>query len=211
MTTLPNIGLIGRLRSGKDTAADYLASKYGYSRFAFGDELKRYYHELFGETDAKPREGYQWFGQAIRERDPDVWVRKCLDRIAKTAKIHALNSWAFHDKDGNVLAQYKSPAGYAITDVRQPNEYGALKRSNYVLIRVEAPEALRIQRAVSSGDRFNLRDLAHGTETALDDYAADFTVTNDAGLSELYAQIDDIIDSLRSPDKSAFLGGDWPE
>lgn len=38
MSTLPNIGLIGRLRSGKDTLADYLAAKYGYTAFAFGDE-----------------------------------------------------------------------------------------------------------------------------------------------------------------------------
>lgn len=180
---LPNIGLIGRLRSGKDTAADYLASKYGYTAYAFGDELKRYYHELFGETDGqsrehKPREGYQWFGQAMRERDPDVWVRKCLDRIA----------W---DED---------LVNAVVTDVRQPNEYDALKAASYVLIRVEAPEALRIQRAITSGDRFNLRDLTHGTETALDDYAADFTVTNDARLPELYTQIDDIIRQLSGSD-----------
>lgn len=188
-TALPNIALTGKLRAGKDEVARYLTSKYGYTTFAFGDELKRYYHELFGETDAKPREGYQWFGQTMRERDPDVWVRKCLDRIA----------W-----DEDVV-------NAVITDVRQPNEYDALKEAGYVLIRVEAPEALRIQRAVSSGDCFNLRDLTHGTETALDDYAADFTVTNDADLAHLYRQIDEIIDSLRSPDKSAFLGGDWPE
>lgn len=178
MSTIPNIGLIGRLRSGKDTAADYLASKYGYTTFAFGDELKRYYHELFGETDAKPREGYQWFGQAMRERDPDVWVRKCLDRIA----------W-----DEDVV-------NAVVTDTRQLNEAERLKAAGYVLIRVEAPEALRIHRAVTSGDRFNLRDLTHGTETALDDYAADFTVVNDAGLSELYAQIDEIVRQLSGSD-----------
>jgi dephospho-CoA kinase len=186
MTTLPNIGLIGRLRSGKDTAGDHLASKYGYTAFAFGDELKRYYHELFGETDAKPREGYQWFGQAMRERDPDVWVRKCLESIGQY--------------DAGYEYLYDAPFRGVVTDVRQPNEYDALKRNNYVLIRVEAPEALRIQRAISSGDRFNLRDLTHGTETALDDYSADFTVINDAGLAELYAQIDEIMRQLSGSD-----------
>lgn len=188
MTTLPNIGLIGRLRSGKDTAADYLASKYGYTSFAFGDELKRYYHELFGETDAKPREGYQWFGQAMRERDPDVWVRKCLASVV----AYPLDRYEYGYDPDNFNA--------VITDVRQPNEYDALKAAGYVLIRVEAPEALRIDRAIKSGDRFNLRDLTHGTETALDGYAADFTVTNDGDLAHLYRQIAEIM---------AFLGGDW--
>ncbi|WP_427050400.1 AAA family ATPase [Paenibacillus sp. TC-CSREp1] len=178
MTTLPNIALSGKLRAGKDEVARYLASEYGYTTFAFGDELKRYYHELFGETDAKPREGYQWFGQAVRERDPDVWVRKCLDKIA----------W-----DEDVV-------NAVVTDTRQLNEAERLKAEGYILIRVEAPEALRIDRAIKSGDRFNLRDLTHGTETALDDYAADFTVVNDAGLPELYAQIDEIVRQLSGSD-----------
>jgi dephospho-CoA kinase len=193
MTTLPNIGLIGKLRAGKDEVARYLASKYGYTAFAFGDELKRYYHELFGETDAKPREGYQWFGQAMRERDPDVWVRKCLDRVGEVASWHVADFY-MHGPH----AAFRS----VITDVRQPNEYDALKAAGYVLIRVEAPEALRIDRAIKSGDRFNLCDLTHGTETALDGYSADFTITNDGDLPHLYRQIDEIL---------AFLGGDWPE
>lgn len=185
--TLPNIGLIGKMRSGKDTVAAYLAEKYGYTRFAFGDELKRYAHELFGEPapGTKPRELYQWFGQTMRERDPDVWVRKCLDYIA--AFKRDIDSGA-HTLCPNVV----------ITDVRQPNEYHALISAGYMLIRVEAPESLRIHRAIESGDTFNLRDLTHDTETALDGYAADFTVQNDAGLPELYAQIDAIMDLLRS-------------
>ncbi|MNW51848.1 hypothetical protein D3C74_293440 [compost metagenome] len=189
--TLPNIGLIGKLRAGKDEAARYLAAKYGYTRFAFGNELKRYAHELFGEPapGTKPRELYQWLGQAMRERDPDVWVRKCLEFIA-----------AFKREIDNG-AQTPWP-NVVITDVRQPNEYHALKAAGYTLIRVEAPEALRIHRAIESGDTFNLRDLTHDTETALDGFAADFTVVNDAGLAELYAQVDEII---------AYLGGDWPE
>ncbi|MMZ65522.1 hypothetical protein D1872_279320 [compost metagenome] len=80
-----------------------------------------------------------------------------------------------------------------ITDVRQPNEFSALQSAGYVLIRVEAPEALRIQRAFESGDSFALRDLTHETETALDEYVADFTVVNDAGIPELYEQIDEVM------------------
>lgn len=183
--TLPNIGLIGKLRSGKDTAAAYLAHKYGYMRFAFGNELKRYAHELFGEPlpGTKPRELYQWFGQAMRERDPEIWVRKCFERVEYVQEEYGIST--------------------VITDCRQPNEFSALQSAGYVLIRVEAPESLRIQRAVESGDSFALRDLTHGTETALDGYIADFTVQNDAGLPELHAQVDDIMRYLAIGDGRA--------
>lgn len=203
MTTraLPNVGLIGKLRAGKDVVAAYLAEKYGYTRFAFGDELKRYAHEIFGEPapGTKPRELYQWFGQTMRERDPDVWVRKCLAVVDwhaddRAAYIASLRKYAPH--------LTAPPFSAVITDVRQLNEAEALAARSYVLIRVDAPDSLRVDRAIKSGDTFAYADLKHGTETALDGYAADFTVTNDAGLPELYAQIDEII---------AYLSGEWPE
>lgn len=190
--TLPNIGLIGKMRSGKSTVGDYLAEKYGYTQFAFGDELKRYAHELFGEPadGSKPRALYQTFGQACREIDPDIWVRKCLARASEPELFRSVGrGWL--------------PPLSVITDVRQPNEYAALQSADYVLIRVEAPEALRIHRAIESGDSFALRDLTHGTETALDGYAADFTVVNDAGIPELYEQIDEIMRYLALGDGRA--------
>ncbi|WP_348623030.1 adenylate kinase [Paenibacillus peoriae] len=196
MTTLPNIGLLGRLRSGKDEVARYLADNYGYTQFAFGDELKRYAHELFGEPapDEKPRELYQWFGQTMRERDPDIWVRKCFEAIERYAA------------EKRSLARYfreaPRPFRTVISDVRQPNEYTALTSAGYVLIRVEAPDAVRIDRAIKSGDVFNYADLVHDTETALDGYAADFTVDNSGSLDKLHAQIDEIV---------AYLSGEWPE
>lgn len=195
--TLPNIGLLGKMRSGKDTVAAYLAEKYGYTRFAFGDELKRYAHELFDEpaVGSKPRALYQAFGQACREIDPDIWVRKCLEAVDWNAEDRAAFSASLRKHAPHLLS---SPFRAVITDCRQPNEYHALKSAGYTLIRVEAPEALRIHRAIESGDTFNLRDLTHDTETALDGFAADFTVMNDAGLPELYAQVDAIMDLLRS-------------
>ncbi|KAA8750161.1 adenylate kinase [Paenibacillus sp. UASWS1643] len=183
MGALPNIGLIGKLRSGKSAAGDYLASKYGYTAFAFGDELKRDFHRRYREIprEPKPRVGYQMHGQLMREYyGEDVWINECLEGIE--------------------LARHNADIRAVITDTRQLNEAERLKSEGYVLIRVEAPEALRIQRAITSGDRFNLRDLTHGTETALDDYAADFTVVNDAGLPELYAQIDEIVRQLSGSD-----------
>lgn len=181
--TLPNIAILGRLRSGKDTVGDYLAPKYGYTQFAFGDELKRDFHRRYPEIprDPKPRAGYQFHGQFMREHyGENVWVDACFENI-EYSRLCPVSG---------------TDAPVVITDVRQESEYEALAARSYVLIRVEAPDGLRIERAVNSGDTFNYADLAHGTETALDGYATDFTVVNDGPLDALYAQIDDIISEL---------------
>jgi dephospho-CoA kinase len=187
---LPNLALIGKLRSGKSAAGDYLTEKYGYTQFAFADEMKADFHRRYPEVprDPKPRACYQFHGELMRQvSGEDVWVHKCFRKV--------------REYDENTLG-CDPPFRAVITDVRMLHESEALAARSYVLIRVDAPDGLRIQRAVESGDTFNYADLAHGTETALDGYAADFTVVNDAGLAELYAQIDEII---------AYLGGDWPE
>lgn len=194
---LPNIALTGKLRAGKDEVARYLASKYGYTTFAFGDELKRDFHRRYPEIprDPKPRVGYQMHGQLMREYyGEDVWVDAYLRDVEQHDDAYTTA------RDFGMLDEGTPSFRAVCTDTRQLNEAERLKSAGYALIRVEAPEALRIHRAVTSGDRFNLRDLTHGTETALDGYAADFTVTNDAGLSELYAQIDEIIRQLSGSD-----------
>lgn len=184
--TLPMIALCGKMRSGKDTVADYLVSKYGYERFAFGDELKRYYHNIFGQSSAgkdragKQREAYQWFGQTMRGRDEDVWVRKCFESIDDYY-------WYWHYGDN----EFKP----VITDVRQPNELARCREEGYVIIKVDADEKTRLERIKAMGDDFNIEDLRHETELFIDDIDADYTINNSTGVSvdELHAQVDGIM------------------
>lgn len=177
-TGLINIALCGRFRSGKDAVGAYLTSKYGYTRFAFGDDLKRYYHELFGGGDVKDREGYQWFGQTMRERDPDIWVRKCFDAITYVNEVDDL---------------FDVPLRTVITDLRQPNEYERCRSEGYVIIRVSAPDAIRLVRAKAAGDAFDEKTLTHDTESHVDGFDVDYDVVNDGTLEALYARVDEII------------------
>ena len=45
------IGLLGKKGSGKDTVADYLVSKYGFTKYAFADKIKDIIKILFNFTD----------------------------------------------------------------------------------------------------------------------------------------------------------------
>lgn len=182
-----NIALTGRLRSGKDSVGNYLCTRYGYTRFAFGDELKRYAHELFGEPapGTKPRELYQWFGQAMRQRDPDVWVRKCFEAITDTYADFIDFPWEYDNK----------PFRAVISDLRQPNEFTRCRSEGYVIIRVNCPDHIRLERARAAGDVFDESTLAHETESHISGFDVDYEITNDGTLDELYAQIDAIMEA----------------
>jgi len=182
--SFPPIALCGRLRSGKDTVAEYLAERYGYVRFAFGDEIKRFANELFPDESAagrKPRELYQWFGQTMRQRDPDVWVRKCFDTIKYRHYFP--------------LATALSPP--VITDLRQPNEFARCRTEGFVIIRITRPEPARIA-AASATDSFTAADLRHETEQHTDGFAVDYEIANDGTLAELYAKVDNCVSAMCS-------------
>lgn len=189
------IALIGKARAGKDSVADLLAEHYGFTKYAFGTALKRYYHTLFGEEDGKPREGYQWFGQTMRERDPDIWVRHLFDeKIGDQQDIRSCMGLA--------------PILPVITDVRQQNEYDRCRAEGYTIIRVEADDTTRLERMRAAGDRFNIDDLKHDTETQLDAFEADYTVDNGAGvtLDDLKRQVDAIMAQLITQSKRVGAG-----
>lgn len=173
------LALCGKMRSGKDSVADYLAHQYGFARFAFGDGIRKVCRELFPDQfrdNKKPRALLQGVGQAMRAFDEDVWVRQCL---AKIAEIHK------YERRFRL-----TPCDIVITDLRQPNEYARLRTEGFVIIRVNASEETRIQRMKAAGDAYTDEDLTHETEQYVDTFAVDYELYNDGKLTDLYEQID---------------------
>ncbi|WP_329105544.1 hypothetical protein OG792_32905 [Micromonospora sp. NBC_01699] len=137
----PILGLVGRKRTGKDTVAARLVEAHGFVRYAFADELRRAALALNpiivpGNTpwgsyrlseivtadgwekakeDPEVRRTLQNYGVAIRELDPDFWVRLVLREVND------------------------DPRPVVITDVRFPNEARAVEDVGGVLARVVRP------------------------------------------------------------------------
>jgi hypothetical protein len=134
----PLIGLTGRKRSGKDSFAARLVAEHGYTRLAFADALREAalaldpivvgFHEIRlsgvlardgGWEAAKElpevRRTLQNYGVAIREIDPEFWVRVVANRAAEIA--------------GPVV----------VTDVRFPNEADWIDAAEGFLVRIERP------------------------------------------------------------------------
>lgn len=77
-----DVGLVGYAGAGKDTAAFGLMRE-GWHRKGFADLLKMRALDIGwdGSKDAKGRKLLQVIGCAVREYDPEFWVRQAIDRI----------------------------------------------------------------------------------------------------------------------------------
>jgi hypothetical protein len=173
-----NIGLIGKARSGKDTAAGFLVRDRAYVRLAFADPLK----EMALRIDPWIPSGYGVYvrlSKLIRDvgwdyaKETYPEVRRILQHTGQTVREYDDEFWltAIRRKL-NTAERWNIPV--VVTDVRYPNEARMLKARGFRLVRVVRPGA-------SAGGNA----AQHSSETALDDFQADVTVTNAGTLEEL--------------------------
>lgn len=139
---LPNVALVGFMRSGKDSVAACLRQLDPHMRqVSFAGSLKRevahalnatkasyeatYTESFFNEDANRPvfRPLLQWWGTEYRRaQDPDYWVRQ--------TEIH-MNRQTEVDKVAGV------PSSWVCTDGRFINELSMLKRRGFVIIHLD--------------------------------------------------------------------------
>lgn len=119
------IGLCGFARAGKDTVAKGLVERYGFTRFAFADALRREVEEIYsvpspGDTrkDAKLLDGFSYrdlllkHGRERRTADPDYWIA-ALERA---------------------VCQPPTPANIVVTDCRLAREIDWVRENDGYLV-----------------------------------------------------------------------------
>lgn len=182
------IALYGEMGSGKDFAADYLIKKYGFTRYAFADNVKvvaeTWFSELYGDGKEKPRWLLQKIGTMFREIDEDIWIKALFSDIQ--SKNEQLIKEGFYSE--NIV----------ITDCRMPNEYQKLKENGYVFVRICASDETRKKRMIERGDIFNSSDTQHHTESFYSSFEYNHSISNDGSPEDLYRRIDYLMKSLMS-------------
>ncbi|AXN39832.1 deoxynucleotide monophosphate kinase family protein [Peribacillus butanolivorans] len=183
MTDVPKIIIVGRLRSGKTVVADYIRYQHGFTEIAFGSMLKYFAAQVFAHSEVtkgvgKNRQLLQSFGQSCRSVDENVWLQ------------HAEFSY-------NLAMDSRATKGIVISDGRQPNEIAWAKSQGFAVVRITAPEDVRLARAVAEGDDFKPADLTHETESFVDTFGTDYEIVNDGTLDDLYAQVDEVIAKIK--------------
>lgn len=162
------IALMGYARSGKDEMYEIMknyinkVNKEGVGRLAFGDALKQYAHEITDiPTEPKPRGLYEQFGKAMRDIDPDVWIKQL-------EKTYIDLSW------GGV-------EHFVITDLRQPNECQWAIDNGFTVVYVACDEEIRKER--SKGDTSWV--AVNPSETEIANLPYSLMVWNEGDLREL--------------------------
>lgn len=168
------IAFSGKMRSGKDTAADYLMSKTGGHAARFSAplyELQTLVQSFLGFPLVKERELLQFLGSNYaRAKDENVWVNLFRDRYVN------------------------SKVPLYCTDCRFPNEAEVLKSLGFVIVRLERDDSHRIHAGASS--------MEHESETALDNYSGfDRVFKNNSNIQELHNFLDSLLESFPSAAK----------
>lgn len=165
------VGLSGKMRSGKDSAAHYLQAHYGIEQYAFADRMKELAIDLFGmKPGRKDRRLLVEFSRKMLELDRMVWVNYVLREIPIKSDV-------------------------CVSDVRYQHEYHALKAFGFVLVRVECDEETRLERVKTRGSAVDLALLEDQSETDLDSVLFDF-VLDGSSFESLYEGADVVMQSL---------------
>jgi hypothetical protein len=172
------IGLGYQARSGKDTVASYLISKYGFVQESFAEPLKNICRDICGLSDKHlygtwkemlipeyqltSRELLQKIGAAMRTIHPDFWVLHMKRRIKD------------HMKNGVNLI--------VVSDVRHINEAKMIKSFGGIMIKTNRNNPDKIT------------NPNHISETQMKSYDKwDYQLDNNGTYEQLYEQIDKIM------------------
>lgn len=179
------IALISPAGGGKDFIAEYLVKEYGFSRYAFADNVKKVAKQWFPDlysNNNKPRAMLQKIGTDFRMIDSSVWIKSMFNDIDNEA-------------DDRLKLGYQEE-NIVVTDCRMPNEYAALKERGFIFIKIEVDDQIRIQRLLDRGDKFTQEDLKHSTESFYDTFECDYSLFNYGEKQLAYDSADEIIEMI---------------
>ena len=175
------IGFIGKIGSGKTMSADFLVHDYKFSKQNFKDALDLELLELYPKVLLHlMAEGEKWTPEEVLQFKPT------FPAIRELKQKHGTEVRRGHDVD---YWQKKWIERYTKTfndnvcadDVRFFNEVEAIKRFGGIIVRIE---------------RTDIKDTGdHESETALDEYEADYTISADKGdWITIHMALEDIIE-----------------
>jgi hypothetical protein len=182
-----NIALIGKARSGKDTAAAFLVRERAYTRVAFADPLKEMALSIDPIIPAGRVVGQRvhvHLSMLVRDvgweyaKDHYPEVRRILQSIGQTQRDFDADYWV------NVAARKIAGAErwnlpVVVTDVRYRNEADMLRARGFRMVRVIRPSAGRRQGPAEQ----------HASENELNDYPTDAVIYNDKDVATLQRAI----------------------
>lgn len=158
VTSMRIIGLAGRKWSGKDTSADYLVRRYGFTKYAFAGPLKGFCRDIFdldhvqlygvkrdvkdARYDLTPRQLMQKFGSDfLRDMiDRDFWIKFFVRWAQKQQRPIVVSDVRFQNEldiikslGGHVIKLERKDAGHISDDPHSSECVDSLKNIDVII------------------------------------------------------------------------------
>ncbi|KUN16522.1 hypothetical protein AQJ23_44830 [Streptomyces antibioticus] len=194
-----NLGIIGRARSGKDTAGKFFVDGHGYRRLAFADALKEAALKVNpvvaafmtvdsgGSNVGTSRLSSLITGQGWEAAKAYPEVRRFLQELGSAMRAVDPDIWIRPVLEKAIEAN-DAGVPVVVTDVRYENEVEALKRAGFRLLHINRP---------------GIPQLDHESER-LGPEAAHYLVQNDGDLPHLGEQLERIWDEIHAIESARF-------
>jgi len=166
------IGLAGKARAGKTTAADYISAKYEIPTYAFADPLKAAACQLFGIA---PQMAYGTGGYD-REQIVPQWgisVREMLQKLGSECMRMNFGADFWTKRAEIVTNQHRH---LIISDVRFDNEADWVKSKAGIVINITRESSI---------------NSSHASERGVS--KTDHQIENNGNAMELFNKIDEIL------------------
>jgi ribonuclease HI len=188
------LGMTGLARSGKDTVADRLVERHGFTRFAMADKLKVAALALDPlvpdlRSNAPPCAPPLRLSEVVsavgwHDAKAQQEIRRTLQRLGSEAgwMLHGEALWTHHVQFG--IDALPADAPIVITDVRMPYEDHWIHAMGGLLIRTIRPQASEL-----TGEQ-----RTHISEKG--DLTIDFVIDNDGTIEDLHAEVDGLAEKV---------------
>lgn len=207
------LAMYGKARSGKDTAADYLAKELGLYKYAFAEPLKTMLKSVFGdhfhegdrsgicpETGKSYREmmqtlGTEWGREMMSE---DVWIN-LVQKKWEWVKEGCPHETPLGKISNLHLGKDQVTQGMILSDLRFDSEAEWVKSHGGIVIEIKRPEPTigdRIKYMLPSEPEVGL--AGHQSEAGINPKLADLLVLNHGSLEELHQLLDSIVPIIRA-------------
>lgn len=183
------IGLAGRARTGKTTAAKHLANTHDLVTYAFADPLREGLMHVFNLSpcdfdDERKELTIDWLGRSPRELMQSMgtdWGRH---------QVHPELWLLLAEQNLEFLGQTNDNArGFVISDLRFENEADFVRKRGGIVIHLLRADAAEVN--------------PHISETGIGIQDNDLVLHNDGAIEDLTGQLDEIFEALCARTNSA--------
>jgi hypothetical protein len=180
------IGFVGQKRVGKDTAADYLVSKYNFEKYAMAAPMKDAIKIIFKLSDE------QLYGNAKEIVDPrwGVTPRELMNFIGvDTLKIRLPAMYPqigdIYIKHLNIIAKESPNTSFAICDLRFQNDVDAVRALGGIIVKINRSSLKNTDEHISETSVNNIKNI-------------DYTINNDGSIADLHKEIERIMQVIEA-------------